>query len=114
MTKTDISSRLLQVPKVEFQPLFARLRPERLLPERLVPERRNLVARKALLGRVRGEFREMPGLSLTLAQATRLLGLSPEACARVLGVLMSEGLVRQRRDGRYVSTTAEVSRARSA
>jgi hypothetical protein len=109
------SSRPPQVADVELLPLFAQIRSERLLlPERLGPERRNLIARRALLVRVRGEFHEMPGLSLTLAQATRLLGLSPEACARVLGVLVREGLLCQRRDGRYVSTAAGAYLMRSA
>jgi hypothetical protein len=114
MTKMD-PSRSSPLLQVDLQPLFARLRSERLLqPERVQPERRNLIARRALLVRVRGEFHEMPGLSLTLAQATRLLGLSPEACTRVLNVLVSEGLLYQRRDGRYVSAMAGTSAARSA
>jgi selenocysteine lyase/cysteine desulfurase len=46
--------------------------------------------------RVTGEFREMPGLTLTLAQAARLFSLDPERCERVLGALVQHGvLVRQ-------------------
>jgi hypothetical protein len=108
MTKTD-ASRPHDLRSVDLQPLFVRL-----IPERLTPERRNLPARKARLSRVRAEFRELPGLSLTLAQATRLLGVSPEAAARILGVLVNEGLVRLRADGRYVCGAKASSRAKSA
>ena len=108
MTKTGVS-RPSNLWDVNPQPLFVQL-----LPERLLPERRNLAARKALLDRVRSEFREMPGLCLTAAQATRLLGVSPEACRRILGVLIHEGSVRLRRDGCYVYAAGASSRAASA
>jgi hypothetical protein len=86
----------------------------RLLPERFPPERRNVAARRALMVRVRSEFRELPGLSLTLAQASRLLGVSPEACRRILGVLIQEGTLCLRADGRYVPVAGAGSRAISA
>jgi hypothetical protein len=38
----------------------------------------------AIVQRVRGEYLEMPGLSLTERQAQRLWHLEPEACARSL------------------------------
>ena len=41
-----------------------------------------------LIQRVRAEFLEMPGLRLTLAQATRLWGLEPAACGRVIDALI--------------------------
>ena len=50
----------------------------------LRPDRRNSESRAALLSRVLGEYREMPGLELTLAQAARLFGLGPAICWRVL------------------------------
>ena len=86
MTKTGVS-RPSNLWDVNPQPLFVQLLPERL---------------------------EMPGLSLTLAQATRLLGVSPEACRRILGVLIHEGSVRLRRDGCYVYAAGASSRAASA
>jgi hypothetical protein len=64
-------------------------------------ERRNFAARQALLSRIQGEFREMPGLSLTLEQAAKLFGLPSEACTRVLGVLEHSGILRQAGDGQY-------------
>ena len=39
---------------------------------------------RMLLCRVREEFREMPGLRLTPAQASRLWGLEPETCTAVV------------------------------
>ena len=51
--------------------------------------------------RVRGEFREMPGLTLTLAQAGRLWSLDAGTCADVLSHLVSTGFLCQRPDGAY-------------
>lgn len=51
-----------------------------------------------LCERVRGEYREMPGLRLTLAQASRLFNLEASQCARVLQALVSGGALRT--DGR--------------
>ena len=55
----------------------------------------------ALVLKVYEEYCEMPGLQLTLRQASRLWGLSPGTCARVLARLVDDSLLR--RDGdRYV------------
>jgi hypothetical protein len=43
-----------------------------------------------LLQRIRGEFREMPGLTLTLGQAARLWSLDPVACDVALRILVEE------------------------
>ena len=51
--------------------------------------------------RVRGEFREMPGLTLTLAQAGRLWSLDAAACAEVLSHLVSTGFLCRRPDGTF-------------
>jgi hypothetical protein len=45
--------------------------------------------------RIRGEFREMPGLSLTLAQATRLWGLEHETCRVVVDRLVASAFLRR-------------------
>ena len=45
----------------------------------------------ALYARIRGEYQEMPGMRLTLAQAARLFNLEPTHCALVLDVLVTEG-----------------------
>ena len=42
----------------------------------------------ALVDRVRGEFNEMPGLQLTMAQAARLWGMDVVACRHIIDVLV--------------------------
>jgi hypothetical protein len=68
-------------------------------------ERRNVAARQALLRRILAEFEGMPGLSLTLVQATKLFGVSPDAGSRILPRLTEEGVLRLRIDGQYVLRT---------
>jgi len=44
-----------------------------------------------VLRRVRAEFAEMPGLRLTPAQASRLLGIERNACQAVIEALIESG-----------------------
>ena len=55
-----------------------------------------------LVDRVRAEFLEMPGLQLTHAQASRLLGIEPEACRRVIEALVNAAVLRQTAMGTIV------------
>ena len=55
-----------------------------------------------LLARIRGEFREMPGLSLTIGQACRLWGCDAVTCRQVTDRLVAAGQLRWSRDGRLV------------
>ncbi len=52
--------------------------------------------------RVQGEFREMPGLSLTPEQARRLWGLDELACAAILDALVDVQFLRRTAKGSYV------------
>jgi len=54
------------------------------------------------LSRVRGEYMEMPGLSLTARQAQRLWGLDPKVCEAVLAALVQSGFLRRTAHGGYV------------
>jgi hypothetical protein len=45
----------------------------------------------ALCERVQAEFREMPGLKLTLRQASRLFAIDPLECEHVLTTLVRDG-----------------------
>jgi hypothetical protein len=54
------------------------------------------------LVRVRSEYLEMPGLSLTQAQAQRLWGLDAQACETVLAALLQAGFLRRTSQGGYV------------
>ncbi len=47
------------------------------------------------LQRIRGEYIEMPGLTLTIAQASRLWRLEPSLCKDLLGRLVSEGFLKR-------------------
>ena len=49
---------------------------------------------EAIVRRVQCEFVEMPGLQLTLAQATRLWGLEREACQAVINALVASSFLR--------------------
>jgi hypothetical protein len=73
----------------------------------LPAERRNVAARETLLRRIGSEFEEMPGLSLTLVQATTRFGISPDASSRILLRLTDERVLRLRSDGRYVLRTEQ-------
>jgi len=44
--------------------------------------------------RIREEFREMPGLQLTPAQATRLWGLDHHICRAVIDTLVASAFLR--------------------
>jgi hypothetical protein len=48
----------------------------------------------ALVDRVRSEFLEMPGLQLTLSQASRLWGLEAPACRSVIDSLVESAFLR--------------------
>jgi hypothetical protein len=68
----------------------------------------------ALLARIRGEYREMPGLCLTASQAARLWGMAPDLCADVLRALVHEGALIRTRDIHYVAAdTARAPRRRA-
>ncbi len=59
-----------------------------------------------LMGRVRAEYQEMPGLKLTAAQAQRLWGLDRAACDALLGALVDAKFLYQTRDGAFVRSDA--------
>ena len=58
------------------------------------------------LARIRGEYLEMPGLSLTAVQAQRLWGLDGEACGLLLASLLQSGFLRRTTQGEYVRARA--------
>jgi hypothetical protein len=55
-----------------------------------------------VLRRVQGEYIEMPGLRLTLAQAQRLWGLDRTACHALLGALVDAKFLFRTREGAFV------------
>jgi hypothetical protein len=55
-----------------------------------------------LVERVRGEFNEMPGLQLTIAQAARLWGMDLRACRDVIDALVDTAFLRWTQAGTIV------------
>ena len=49
--------------------------------------------------RIVAEYREMPGLALTVRQAQRLWGCDPTLCRLVTDQLIREGILRWSREG---------------
>ena len=68
----------------------------------------------SITDRVRGEFREMPGLTLTVAQAGRLWSLDPPTCTEVLADLVDAGFLCRRSDGTFCRATDLSGRQRMA
>jgi hypothetical protein len=58
-------------------------------------ERRDLLRREAIVRRITAEFRELPGMVLTLKQASRFLGVDEAACERILTTLTTAGVLRR-------------------
>lgn len=56
-----------------------------------------------LLVRIRGEYREMPGLCLTLAQARRLWHLDASTCEAALQTLVGEQFLTRTKEGAFVA-----------
>jgi hypothetical protein len=59
------------------------------------------VADMRLLQRVRSEFLEMPGLSVTFWQAMRLWNLEEHVCRAVLDLLVQGGFLLETRHGAF-------------
>jgi hypothetical protein len=57
----------------------------------------------ALLARIRGEYREMPGLRLTRAQACRVWHLDRPSVDAVIRVLVDEGFLAALADGAFIA-----------
>jgi NAD(P)H-nitrite reductase large subunit len=57
---------------------------------------------RELTRRVQAEYAEMPCLSVTLAQARRLLGIDEQTCTAVFDALVNRGVLRRTAQGRYI------------
>jgi predicted transcriptional regulator of viral defense system len=66
-------------------------------------ERRDLTKRGLISAQLRSIL-SSPSVVLTVREAKRLLGLSDEACERILRRLENSGLLRQVQRGTYVPT----------
>lgn len=63
---------------------------------------RSTAALHELLQRIEGEYREMPGLSVTAPQAERLWGLDSTTCSFVMMILIQRGILKRTASGTYV------------
>ena len=63
----------------------------------------------AMLQRIRGEFREMPGLKLTTAQAARLWHLDQASSRVFLDALVVDGMLKRKPDGVYLVASDTVT-----
>ena len=63
---------------------------------------RTIASLQELLERIEGEYREMPGLSVTARQAERLWGLDAATCSFVLMILVQRGRLRRTSTGTYI------------
>jgi hypothetical protein len=68
-----------------------------------------LLSDTQIVEQIRDEYLEMPGLSLTAAQARRLWLLDHEGCADALEALTAEQFLARTREGRYVRADRGVS-----
>ena len=71
-------------------------------PETVRNRKRRAAPLNDLLRRVAGEYREMPGLSLTARQAERLWGLDSATCGVVLTTLTERQILRRTTMGTYL------------
>ena len=60
--------------------------------------------------RIRGEFREIPGLKLTIAQAARQWQLDPPSSREFLDALVMDGMLRRKAVGVYLVASDTASR----
>ena len=68
-----------------------------------------------LVQRIRAEYIEMPGLTLTPEQVQRLCGVDSALCDSILRVLVESGFLSQRADGAYARhRNPDISRVRQA
>lgn len=68
---------------------------------------------ESLVARIRGEYREMPGLRLTFAQACRLWQVDAPTCEMLLEQLVRETFLRKTLDGTYIALPASRQQAQA-
>jgi hypothetical protein len=72
------------------------------------------VINESILGRIVGEYFEMPGLRLTVGQASRLWQMDPATCSSALEALVTRGALYRTRDGAYLSSHHALGRLPTA
>jgi hypothetical protein len=67
------------------------------------PEAGDYAEAEALVARIRGEYSQMPGLRLTIAQASRLWQLDALTCEVLLEQLVRDAFLGKTIDGAYIA-----------
>lgn len=62
---------------------------------------------EGLIARVRAQYRDMPGLELTFAQARFLWQVDATVCGVVLQTLVDQGFLIGRPDGKFVALLSD-------
>jgi hypothetical protein len=75
---------------------------------------RIMTERDALLTRIRAEYQEMPGMTLTFAQVARLCGVEPSTCKQVLDALVETQFLCLKPNGAYARVSELNVRPRPA
>jgi hypothetical protein len=70
------------------------------------PHTRPCLRRDALLRRIRGEYEEMPGHALSIAQAQRMWNLPQSQCERLLRILVRDHFLSRTALGLFVRADA--------
>ena len=60
---------------------------------------------ESVVNRVRAEFEEMPGMTLTMPQASRLFGLETDLCRTIVEKLVQSSYLRWTQAGAVTRTT---------
>lgn len=68
---------------------------------------------EALLTRIKSEFNESPGMCLTLRQGSRLWGIAPDECAKLVERLVREDFLRWTQNGEVIRSESGGYRGRS-
>jgi hypothetical protein len=88
---------LAQTVLVQFAIMSATMLPAQEILRAVVADHaRREAERLDAIRRVMADYREMPGLNVTLAQGSRLWSLPPELCASILDQLIAQGYLKRR------------------
>jgi hypothetical protein len=64
-----------------------------------------MITAESVVDRVRAEFEEMPGMTLTMPQASRLFGLERDVCRTIVDKLVQSSYLRWTQTGAVTRTT---------
>jgi hypothetical protein len=73
-----------------------------------------MLSLESLVTRIRGEYREMPGLRLTFAQACRLWQVDAPTCETLLQQLVREAFLYKTDNGAYIAVSETAGRQAKA